>query len=191
MSSEDITKLLVDWNQGNEAARDELIPLVANELRRIASRYLYGERHEHTLQATALINEAYIRLVDQKQVQWQNRAHFFGVAAQLMRRILVDYARTRNAAKRDGQRHKLSLDDVINLSEEHDKNLVALDEALERLAKLQPQRSQIVELRFFGGMTIEETASVLNVSIDTVKAEWRLAKAWLYREISNLPEGSE
>ncbi|MBL8194588.1 MAG: sigma-70 family RNA polymerase sigma factor [Blastocatellia bacterium] len=191
MSSEDITKLLVDWNQGNEAARDELIPLVANELRRIASRYLYGERHEHTLQATALINEAYIRLVDQKQVQWQNRAHFFGVAAQLMRRILVDYARTRNAAKRDGQRHKLSLDDVINLSEEHDKNLVALDEALERLAKLQPQRSQIVELRFFGGMTIEETASVLNVSVDTVKAEWRLAKAWLYREISNLPEGSE
>ncbi|MBK7994737.1 MAG: sigma-70 family RNA polymerase sigma factor [Blastocatellia bacterium] len=191
MSNEDITKLLVDWNQGNEAARDELIPLVANELRRIASRYLYGERHEHTLQATALINEAYIRLVDQKQVQWQNRAHFFGVAAQLMRRILVDYARTRNAAKRDGQRHKLSLDDVINLSEEHDKNLVALDEALERLAKLQPQRSQIVELRFFGGMTIEETASVLNVSVDTVKAEWRLAKAWLYREISNLPEGSE
>lgn len=191
MSNEDITKLLVDWNQGNEAARDELIPLVANELRRIASRYLYGERHEHTLQATALINEAYIRLVDQKQVQWQNRAHFFGVAAQLMRRILVDYARTRNAAKRDGQRHKLSLDDVINLSEEHDKNLVALDEALERLAKLQPQRSQIVELRFFGGMTIEETASALNVSVDTVKAEWRLAKAWLYREISNLPEGSE
>ncbi|MFY9226205.1 MAG: sigma-70 family RNA polymerase sigma factor [Blastocatellia bacterium] len=191
MSNEDITKLLVDWNHGNEDARDRLIPLVANELRRIASRYLYGERHEHTLQATALINEAYIRLVDQKQVQWQNRAHFFGVAAQLMRRILVDYARTRNAAKRDGQRHKLSLDDVINLSEEHDKNLVALDEALERLAKLQPQRSQIVELRFFGGMTIEETASVLNVSIDTVKAEWRLAKAWLYREISNLPEGSE
>jgi RNA polymerase sigma-70 factor, ECF subfamily len=191
MSNEDITQLLVDWNQGNEAARDRLIPLVANELRRIASRYLYGERHEHTLQATALINEAYIRLVDQKQVQWQNRAHFFGVAAQLMRRILVDYARTRNAAKRDGQRHKLSLDDVINLSEEQDKNLVALDEALERLAKLQPQRSQIVELRFFGGMTIEETASALNVSIDTVKAEWRLAKAWLYREISNLPEGSE
>jgi len=191
MSNEDITQLLVDWNQGNESARDKLIPLVANELRRIASRYLYGERHEHTLQATALINEAYIRLVDQKQVQWQNRAHFFGVAAQLMRRILVDYARTRNAAKRDGQRHKLSLDDVINLSEEHDKNLVALDEALERLAKLQPQRSQIVELRFFGGMTIEETASALNVSVDTVKAEWRLAKAWLYREISNLPEGSE
>lgn len=188
MADEDITQLLSDWNNGSELARDRLIPLVANELRRIASRYLYGERQQHTLQATALINEAYIRLVDQKDVQWQNRAHFFGVAAQLMRRILVDYARNRNAAKRDGQKHKLSLDDVINLSEEQDRNLVALDEALERLAKIHPQRSQVVELRFFGGLTIEETAKVLNISIDSVKAEWRLAKAWLYREISNLSE---
>lgn len=191
MAEEDITQLLANWNKGDESARDKLIPLVAHELKRIANRYLFGERQEHTLQATALINEAYIRLVDQKEVEWQNRGHFFGVAAQLMRRILVDYARSRNAAKRDGQQRKLSLDDVINLSEGQDRNLVALDDALERLSKLYPQRSQIVELRFFGGLTIEETAKLLNVSIDTVKAEWRLAKAWLYKEISNSPEAQE
>jgi RNA polymerase sigma factor (TIGR02999 family) len=191
LAEEDITQLLANWNKGDEEARDKLIPLVTQELKRIANRYLYGERQEHTLQATALINEAYIRLVDQRSVEWQNRAHFFGVAAQLMRRILVDYARGRNAAKRDGQQKKLSLDDVINLSEEQDRNLVALDEALSRLAKLFPERSQIVELRFFGGLTIEETAKVLGVSIDTVKAEWRLAKAWLYKEISNNREEKE
>ena len=181
---DEITQLLVNWSNGDEAARDELMPLVENELRQIANRYLRGERFDHTLQATALINEAYIRLVDQKGVHWQNRAHFFGIAAQLMRRILVDYARARNVAKRGGTWLKLSLDKAINLPEEKDHDLIALDDALNSLAAIDPQKSRIIELRFFGGLTIEETAKVLNVSIDTIKDQWKVAKAWLYREIN-------
>ena len=181
---EDITQLLLDWSNGDEAARDALMPRVENVLRQIANRYLRSERPDHTLQATALINEAYIRLVDQRNVQWRNRAHFFGIAAQLMRRILVDHARSRNVAKRGGHWHKLSLDSAIDLPEERDQDLIALDDALNTLAGVDPQKSQIVELRFFGGLTIEETAEFLDVSLDTIKAQWKMAKAWLYREIS-------
>jgi RNA polymerase sigma-70 factor, ECF subfamily len=184
MQEEDITQLLLDWSNGDETARDTLMPRVENVLRQIATRYLRSERQDHTLQATALINEAYIRLVDQRNVQWQNRAHFFGIAAQLMRRILVDHARSRNVAKRGGNWHKLSLDNVIDLPEERDEDLIALDDALNSLAATDPQKCHIVELRFFGGLTIEETAQFLNVSIDTIKIQWKMAKAWLYREIS-------
>jgi RNA polymerase sigma-70 factor, ECF subfamily len=181
-----ITQLLIDWSSGNENARGKLIPLVENELRLIANRYLSNERPDHTLQATALINEAYLRLIDQKNVQWQNRAHFFGIAAQMMRRILVDHARNRKAVKRGGEWQRLSLDAAVDLSEERDRDLVALDEALNSLAEKDPQKSRIVELRFFGGLTIEETADLLQISPDTVKAQWKLAKAWLYREISKV-----
>jgi RNA polymerase sigma-70 factor, ECF subfamily len=184
LSDETITRLLSEWSEGNEAARDELIPLVAGELRRIAGRHLAGERREHTLQATALINEAYLRLVEQRGVQWQGRSHFFAIAAQLMRRILVDYARAHKAAKRNCGHEKISLDDVIELGASEDRDLVALDNALAALTEIDARRAHIVELRFFGGLTIEETAEALNVSGDVVKAEWRLAKAWLYREMS-------
>jgi RNA polymerase sigma factor (TIGR02999 family) len=185
LNGEDITQLLLDWNNGDEEARNELMPRVEKELRLIANRYLRKERKDHTLQATALINEAYIRLVDQKNVQWQNRAHFFGIAAQMMRRILVDHARSRVVARRGGgEWHKISLDKALNLPEDKDQDLVALDDALNSLAEIDPQKSKVVELRFFGGLTIEETAEFLNVSPDTVKAQWKMAKAWLYREIS-------
>lgn len=185
MSVEDdgITQLLKNWSNGDETARDALMGRVESELRKIANRYLSKERGDHTLQATALINEAYLRLIDQRNVQWQNRAHFFAIAAQLMRRILVDYARTRNAAKREGNLRKLSLDDVIGLSDARGRELLALDDALTGLAEIDPLRCRVVELRFFAGLTIEEAAEVLNISIDSVKAHWKIAKAWLYREI--------
>jgi RNA polymerase sigma factor (TIGR02999 family) len=184
-----ITQLLVKWNNGNEAARDELISLVESELRQIANRYLYKERPNHSLQATELINEAFIKLIEQRNVHWQNRAHFFGIAAEVMRRILLDYARTRHAAKRDGNWHRISLDKAIGLFEARDRDLIALDDALNNLAAIDPQKSKIIELRFFGGLSIEETAQILQVSCDTVKAEWRVTRARLYREISRKERG--
>ena len=181
--SENITQLLVASSKGDSDALNQLLPVVYNELRRLAERYLRQERSDHTLQATALVHEAYIRLIDQN-VSWQNRAHFFGVAAEMMRRILIDHARSHMAAKRGSGGIKLSLDDVINLSDERAADLVALDEALKALAEFDPQKSRIVELRYFGGLSIEETAKVLDIGTATVTRQWNLAKAWLYHEIT-------
>jgi RNA polymerase sigma factor (TIGR02999 family) len=175
---------LVAWSDGDQQALEKLMPLVYDELRRLAGRYLRRERPGHTLQATALVNEAYLRLVDQRDVRWQNRAHFFGIAAQMMRRILVDHARSHQVAKRGAGARKLSLDEAIEAPEQADVDLVALDDALSDLARIDPQQSRIVELRFFGGLTIEEVAEVVGVSPATVKREWTMAKAWLYRELS-------
>ena len=165
-------------------ALDKLMPAVYDELRRQAARYLRRERAGHTLQTTALIHEAYVRLVDQRNVQWQNRAHFFGIAAQMMRRILVDHARTKKRAKRGGSDVKVSLADATILVNERDLDVVALDEALTRLAKIDEQQSRVVELRFFSGLTVEETAEVMGISPATVKRDWSMAKAWLHRELT-------
>ncbi len=180
---ENVTKLLVAWGNGDEAARDELMPLVYNELHRLAHQYMNRERPGHTLQTSALVNEAFVRLVDQKDVHWQNRAHFFGIAAQMMRRILVDYARGRRYAKRGGSAHQVSLDEAMIVSEERSAEVVALDDALKGLAEIDQRKSQIVELRFFGGLSIEETAEILKVSPGTVMRDWTLAKAWLRRQM--------
>jgi RNA polymerase sigma factor (TIGR02999 family) len=188
-AQEHVTRLLVDWSKGNRAALEALTPLVYAELRRLASRYLRRERQNHTLQSTALVHEAYLRLIDQRNVQWQNRAQFFGVAAQLIRRILVDHARGHGAQKRGGDAAKLSLDEAIGTPDRKDVNLIALDEALSRLAELDPQQSRVVELRFFGGLTIEETAEVLKISPATVKRDWTVARAWLHKEITGRAEG--
>ena len=182
-SQQDVTRLLVRLTDGDRGVLDELLPVVYGELRKLASSYLRRERVGHTLQPTALVHEAYMRLVDQTQVQWQNRAHFFGVAAQMMRRILVDHARAHEAEKRGGEFQKLSLDENIDVSGERDVNLVALDDALNLLAEIDPQKMKIVELRFFGGLSVEETAEVLGVSAPTVKRQWRMAKAWLYGQV--------
>lgn len=182
----EVTRLLVRLTDGDRGVLDELLPLIYGELRRLAAGYLRRERVGHTLQPTALVHEAYLRLVDQTQVRWQNRAHFLGVAAQMMRRILVDHARAREAGKRGGEFQKLSLDENVDASGGgRDLDLVALDDALERLAELDPQKSKIVELRFFGGLSVEETAEVLGVSAPTVKRQWRMAKAWLYGQLQN------
>jgi RNA polymerase sigma factor (TIGR02999 family) len=176
--------LLIQLTDGNRAVLDELLPLIYGELRGLAANYLRRERAGHTLQPTALVHEAYMRLVDQKQVRWQNRAHFFGVAAQMMRRILVDHARGHNAEKRGSEFHKLSLDEGFDVSsDERAAELVALDDALTALAAIDEQKSRIVELRFFGGLSVEETAEVLGVSAPTVKRQWRMAKAWLYGQV--------
>jgi RNA polymerase sigma factor (TIGR02999 family) len=182
-SSERVSKLLLNWGQGDQGAREALIPLVYDELRRLARRYLRRERPDHTLQSAALVNEAYLRLIRQEHPQWQNRAHFFGVAAQLMRHILVDHARNRAAAKRGAGAPRLTLDPDIALPQERDVDLIALDDALNQLAALDPQQSRLVELRFFGGLSIEETSVVLGVSPATVKREWATARAWLQREM--------
>ena len=182
-----ITQLLVDWRDGDEEARNQLIGLVYAELRRVAHSHLRRERPRHTLQTTALVNEAYLELVDQRRVHWQNRAHFFGVAAQLMRRILVEYARRRAALKRGGHALCVSLDPDLGPASGRDIAIVALDDALKGLEQLDPQQSHIVELRFFGGLTVEETARVIGVSPRTVKREWRSAKAWLQRELEERP----
>jgi RNA polymerase sigma-70 factor, ECF subfamily len=179
-----ITQLLAAWSGGDRAALDALIPIVYEELRRQASRYLRRERPGHTLQTTALINEAYLRLVDQKSMRWQNRAQFFGIAAQLMRRILVDHARAKQRAKRGGSDVRVSLTDATSITKDPDLDLVELDEALTRLAEIDPQQSKIVELRFFSGLNVEETAAALNISAATVKRDWSIAKAWLHREIT-------
>ncbi|CAN5601158.1 sigma-70 family RNA polymerase sigma factor [soil metagenome] len=178
-----VTQMLVDWSRGNREAAVQLMPLVYDELRLIARGYLQRERSDHTLQATALVHEAYLRMVDQTQLSWENRAHFFGMAAQVMRRILVDHARRHRAEKRGGEWAKVELDEARLSASLRPVDLVALDEALLDLAKLDPRQSQIVELRFFGGLTIEEAAEVLDVSPRTVRREWRIAKAWLRREI--------
>ena len=181
----EVTQLLLAWSQGEQAALDKLIPLVTAELRRLADHYMGGERPDHTLQTTALVNEAYLRLVDSRRVRWQNRAHFFALSAQLMRRILVDFARTRNYQKRAGKAERVPLDEALVMSQERERDLVALDEALKTLAATDPRKSQVVELRFFGGLSVDETAEVLKVSPDTVLRDWRLAKVWLYRELKN------
>jgi RNA polymerase sigma factor (TIGR02999 family) len=181
---EDVTGLLKKWSQGDAAALDELMPLVERELRRLAGGYLRRERPDHTLQPTALVNEAYLRLIDQRGPQWQNRSQFFAVAAQIMRRILVDHARAHSAAKRGGPGYKFSLSDAEEFGKNPDLEIVALHEVLERLAEIDPQQSQVVELRFFGGLTIEETAEVMKVSHATIEREWTMARAWLHRELS-------
>lgn len=181
---QDVTQLLVNWSNGDKEALEDLTPLVYAELRRLANRYLRRERPDHTLQSTALVHEAYLRLIDSNNVQWQNRAHFFAVSAQLIRHILIDHARARQAEKRGSGGLKLSLDEAIATPGEKDMDLVALDDALKDLAKIDPEQSRIVELRFFAGLSIEETAEVVGVSPATVKREWTTAKAWLAREIS-------
>jgi RNA polymerase sigma-70 factor (ECF subfamily) len=182
-SPKEVSRLLIDWGDGDEAALDELMPLVYDELRRLAGRYMRREGQGHTLQTSALVNEAYLRLIDQRSVQWQNRAHFFGVAAQLMRRILVDHARSRSRAKRGGGARMVSLADQAVVSNEVEE-VIALDDALKNLAEMDPRKSQIVEMKFFGGLTTEEVAEVLKVTSRTVEREWRKAKAWLNRAIS-------
>ena len=179
-----ITELLVAWSGGDRGALDRLMPLVYNELRRQAARHLRRERLVHTLQPTALVNEVYLRLVDQRRVSWQSRAHFFGVAAQLMRRILVSHARVRGAAKRGGAAHRLTLDEGVALSPQRDVGLLALDDALVKLEALDPEKGRMVELRFFSGLSVEETAEILGVSPRTVDRQWQTAKAWLQREMT-------
>ena len=184
MSSETgITQLLTDASQGDRVALDALLPLVYQELRRLADNYLRQERSDHTLQPTALVHEAYLRLVGQTEITWQNRAHFFSVAAQVMRHILVDHARGHNAEKRGGGERKLALSEAVSFFEEKDVNLVALDEALNELAALDAQQARIVELRFFGGLNVEEIAEVLKVTPGAVRYDWRMAKAWLHRTL--------
>ena len=181
----EITQYLVAWGKGDNSALDHLMPLVYEELRHLAHRYMGRERPGHTLQTSALINEAYLRLIDQKDVHWQNRAHFFGIAAQMMRRILVDYARQRGFAKRGGHARPVPLEEATIVSAERAADVVALDEALKSLAEFDARKSQIVELRFFGGLSIDETAEVLSVSNGTVIRDWTLAKAWLRREMTS------
>ena len=179
-----VTQLLVEWQNGDQKALDSLIPLVYQELRAIAGRYLSHESPGHTLQSTALVHEAYFKLIGQRRVRWQNRAHFFGIAAQMMRRILIDHARHQVRDKRGGGAPKLSLDEAVATAEmETDVDLLALDEALTSLAKIDPRGARIIELRFFTGLTLDETAEVVGVSAGTVKRDWSAARAWLYREM--------
>ena len=182
--SEGITQLLIDWGKGDQAALEQLMPLVYSELRRLASNYLRRERGEHTLQPTALVNEAYLKLVDQRNPKWQNRAHFFGIAAQLMRRILVDHARQHQAVKRGGaEQQRISLTGAEALAQQPEVDLLALNEALDELAKMDPQQSRIVELKFFGGLAIEEIGEVLGIGHATVERDWKMARAWLRRQL--------
>ena len=184
-SPKEITQLLVAWSNGDESALEALTPLVYGELHRLAHHYMSNEQAGHTLQTSALVNEAYVRLIDWKNVQWQNRAHFFGVSAQLMRRILVDFARSRHYQKRGGKEQlSIALDNAADMSTSKGTDLVALDEALRSLAQLDSRQSRVVELRFFGGLSIEEAAEVLRVSAATVRRDWRLARAWLHRELA-------
>jgi RNA polymerase sigma factor (TIGR02999 family) len=182
--SEQVTSLLLRWRAGDKAALDSLMPLVYGELRRLAHYYLQQERSDHTLQSTALVHEAYARLVGQNVPEWQNRAHFFGVAAHLMRQILVDYARAHRTAKRGAGVCKLTLDDLDSEPQPSDVDLIALDDALQDLARLDPQQSRVVELRFFAGLSIEDTSEVLGISSSTVKRDWNTARVWLYRELN-------
>jgi len=180
-----ITQLLEAWSEGDKEALDKLMPLVYDELQRLARQHMRRERPGHTLQTTALVNEAYLKLIDQRDAHWQNRAQFLGVAAQLMRRILIDYARGRHRMKREGEEHKVSLDEAATVSQEKAADLLELNEALERLETLNERMGRIVELRFFGGLSIEETAEVLKVSPGTVMKDWTFAKAFLHEAISN------
>ncbi len=184
-ASDNITHLLKEWSDGDERALDRLTPLVYDELQQQASRYLRRERRHHSLQTTALINEAYVRLIGAREVQWQNRAHFFAIAANLMRRILVDHARRRDAEKRGGSQIRLTFSDLVAVAPESDVDLLAIDEALNRLAIMDPQQARIVELRFFSVLNVDETALALGISPKTVKRDWSVAKAWLRREIGD------
>jgi RNA polymerase sigma factor (TIGR02999 family) len=179
-----VTRLLLQWTDGDARALDHLLPLVYDELRRLAQSYLRRENVGHTLQSTALVHEAYLRLVDQRDVNWQNRSHFFGIAAQMMRRVLVDHARAHHAAKRGSGGIKVTLDEGLVAAEQRDVNVIALDDALNKLAEMDPQQSRVVELRFFAGLSIEETAEVMKISPATVKRDWAMAKAWLYGEMN-------
>jgi RNA polymerase sigma factor (TIGR02999 family) len=184
-SREEVTDLLIEWSEGDQEALNKLMPLVYGELHRLASRYLRHERPGHTLQTTALVHEAYLKLVDQTNTSWQNRVHFFSAAAQVMRHVLVDYARSRRAFKRGGDYCRLSLDEAALSSAEKDADLLTLNEALNSLAAMDPQQSRVVELRVFGGLTVEETAEALGISPRTVKREWSIAKAWLHKQMSD------
>src|SRR5499426_2848206 len=183
-TSHEVTQLLLAWSEGDRQALDRLVPLVYDELRRLAHGYMRRERAGQTLQTTALIHEAYLRLIDANQVQWRNRAHFFGVAARLMRQILVAIARERGYQKRGGGARQVSLDEAMMIDEGRDEDLVALDEALGELAQIDARKAQVVEMRFFGGLTEDEIAATLNVSTETVRRDWRLARSWLRRELS-------
>jgi RNA polymerase sigma factor (TIGR02999 family) len=183
-SMHEITQLLVAWSAGDQAALEKLTPLVYQELCRLAKRYLARENAWHTLQPTALVNEAYLRLIEQKQVRWQNRAHFFGISAQLMRRILVDMARARRQTKRGGAARLVALDETLVISAAPGEDLVALNDALHTLAAMDERKSRVVELRFFGGLSVKETAEVLQISPETVMRDWKFAKVWLHRELS-------
>lgn len=185
---QDITELLICWNKGDQTALEKLMPLVERELHRLAHIYMRREHTGHTLQTTALINETFLRLVDQTRVKWQNRAHFFGIAAKIMRRVLINYARDRHRDKRGGHAVQISLSEVVLVSNEKSLELIALDEALDRLALVDERKSRVVELRYFGGMSVDETAEVLGVSTVTVNRDWALARAWLSREVRH---GSE
>ena len=180
----EVTGLLLAWGKGDDAALEQLIPLVHAELRRIARRHMAHERPGHSLQATALVNEAYLRLVDVRQMKWHDRAHFFAMSARLMRRILVDFARSRGYQKRGGGAQKVSFDEGLIVSNERGHDLIALDDALRALAQVDPRKGTVVEMRFFGGLTVEETAEALEVSPETVMRDWKLAKAWLLRELA-------
>ena len=181
--SHDVTRLLARWKDGDEAALQQLVPIVHEELRRLARRQMAGERPGHTLQPTALVNEAYLRLVNLKQMQWQNRAHFFAMGARLMRRILVDFARSRGYQKRGGGAKQVSFTEALEVAESQPTDVVALNDALEALADVDERQSRVVELRFFGGLSVEETAEVLNVSRETIKRDWTFAKMWLLRHL--------
>lgn len=183
-ASHQVTRLLIDWRNGDQAALERLIPLVHEELRRVARRHMAHERPGHTLQATALVNEAYVRLIDIKQVKWQDRAHFFAMSSRLMRRVLVDFARSKGYQKRGAGAQKVSLDEALIVSAEPGADLVALDDALDALTLFDARKAQVVEMRFFGGLSVEETAEALKVSVDTVMRDWKLAKAWLLRELA-------
>ena len=185
-TSHEVTRLLQDWSEGDAGAAERLMPLVYEELRRLARSYLRRERPDHTLQPTALVNEAFLKLVDQSRVSWQDRHHFFGIAAQMMRRVLVDHARAQKAEKRGGAQGKVSLEEANVPTGERAAELVELDEALQRLAEVFPRKGRVVELRFFGGLSVEETARVLGVSDKTVMREWQSAKLWLYRELDRV-----
>ena len=182
-SSMEVTQLLAAWSDGDRSALDKLLPLVEDELHRLAHRYMSHEREDHTLQTTALVNEAYLKLIDQKVVHWENRAHFFGIAARIMRRILIDHARKHLGPQRGGGK-KLSLDEVAVVSDERAAELMALDDALTSLSKVDERKGRVVEMRYFGGLSVEETAKVLDVSVDTITRDWRRAKAFLRRELS-------
>ena len=183
-SSSEVTELLRAWGEGDHAALEKLVPIVQGELRRLARHYMRGERSDHTLQTTALVNEVYLRLINWRSVHWQDRAHFFGVSVQLMRRVLVDYARRHHYRKRGGDAVSVHLEDAAVVAPERASDLVAIDDALTRLAAVDARKSRVVELRFFGGLSVEETAEVLGISPRTVKREWSLARAWLYADLS-------
>ena len=180
----DLTGLLIEWRAGDNAAVEKLLPLVHGELRRIAKRHMAGERPDHVLQATALVNEVYLKLVDIRRVQWQDRAHFFAMAARLMRRVLVDFARARNNQKRGGALHRVTFDQNLAVASDTPDDLIAIDDALRALAAQYERKAQVVELRFFGGLSVEETAEVLKISQETVMRDWKFAKNWLMRELS-------